>query len=73
LNSIKLIFKCIIHSIIRFQNSQSNVPAKQEDEQGVKPFRFSPFQEVSWKTNKVDYALARLDDLLNFARRVSFS
>ncbi len=58
------------YSIIRFQNTQSNVPVQQDDEQGVKPYKFSPFQ-VSWKENKVDYALARLDDLLNFARRVS--
>lgn len=34
-----------------------------------KAFKFSPFQ-VS-PTNKVDYALARLDDVLNFARRGS--
>jgi hypothetical protein len=46
------------------------VPVQQDDDQGVKPYKFSPFQ-VSWKTNKVDYALARLDDLLNFVRRVS--
>ena len=51
---------------------QSNQPAP-ADASGssggeVKPFRFSPFQ-VS-PANKVDYALARMDDLMNFIRRV---
>ena len=57
-----------VDSIIRFQNTQTNVPAKQEENK-VKPYKFSPFQVST--SNKVDYALARLDDLLNFARRVS--
>lgn len=45
---------------------QPNQPSGGE----VKPFKFSPFQ-VS-PSNKVDFALARLDDLLNFIRRVIF-
>ncbi len=57
------------------QQSQQKKPAVQNealknvgDVVQAKPFKFSPFQ-VS-PSNKVDYALARLDDLLNFARRV---
>jgi len=56
-------------NLIRFQNTQ----AKNESESAVevvKPYKFSPFQ-VPFKDNKVDYALARVDDLLNFARRGS--
>ena len=34
-----------------------------------KPFKVSPFQ-VSYGANKMDYVLARLDDLMNFVRRV---
>lgn len=30
---------------------------------------YSPFR-IPFKTNKVEYALARLDDLLNWARKV---
>ena len=35
----------------------------------VDPFKVSPF-EVAFKDNKLEYALARLDDLINLARRV---
>lgn len=60
---------------IYFQTSstrnQSNqpVPSDPDQIQEIKPFKFSPFQ-VSLKENKMDYALARVDDLLNFGRRV---
>ena len=58
----------------RLQSSSSSgasKPAAQTTSTEVKPFKFSPFQ-VS-PDNKVDYALARVDDLLNFVRRVSRS
>ena len=58
---------------MRFQNTeaQKNVPERvQDSDKQIKPYKFSPFQ-VSFKENKVDYALARLDDLLNFVRRVT--
>jgi hypothetical protein len=65
--------------IRRFDNKrkESTKPARAENSEALKnvadvvvdkPFKFSPFQ-VS-PSNKTDFALARLDDLLNFARRV---
>jgi hypothetical protein len=65
----------------RFQNTQSNpterkpfTVSKVENADNlnkpVKPYKFSPFQ-VSYKENKVDFTLARLDDLMNFVRRVN--
>jgi hypothetical protein len=52
-------------------SSNTNTPANNTNESSkdVKPYKFSPF-DVS-PSNKVDFALARIDDLLNFARRVS--
>jgi hypothetical protein len=55
------------------QNSEVNsgiqVQPPGPDGKPVKPFKFSPF-DVS-PANKVDFALARVDDLLNLVRRVS--
>lgn len=53
-------------NLIRFQNSD----AKKETTDAVKPYQFSPFQ-VPLKDNKAEYAIARLDDFINFARRGS--
>lgn len=51
------------------KGSSPNVPVPPgEEEKNVKPYKFSPFQVST--SNKVDYALARVDDLLNFIRRV---
>lgn len=57
---------------IRVQSTQANqpVPQKNDTNKEVKPYQFSPFQ-VNFKENKLDYALARVDDLLNFGRRGS--
>ena len=63
----KTIFNQKTFSSIRNQTNQP-VPAD-DSNKDVKPFKFSPFQ-VPFKENKVDYALARVDDLLNFGRRV---
>jgi hypothetical protein len=65
----------------KYQHTQSQksatgsspVPAPQnEDEKNVKPYKFSPFQ-VAYQGNKMDYAMARLDDIMNFVRRVCYS
>jgi len=59
-----------LNNSIRFQNTEAkkDLPAEQAGE--VKPYKFSPFQ-VPFKDNKLDYSLARVDDLLNFCRRGS--
>lgn len=78
--------KCLKPMAITFPNSisqihnQSDLKASQpatnsvqevdQSQKEVKPYQFSPFQ-VPFKGNKLDYALARVDDLLNFARRGS--
>ena len=58
--------------MVRFESTDSKSSSVQnsgvQGAKDVKPFKFSPFQ-VS-PSNKVDYALARVDDLLNHARRV---
>ncbi len=55
-------------SVIRFQNTDAQKQTSDSTE--IKPYKFSPFQ-VKFKDNKADYALARMDDLLNFIRRVN--
>jgi NADH dehydrogenase (ubiquinone) Fe-S protein 7 len=60
--------------LIRFQNTQpkpqaGDVATTGDDQAAVKPYKFSPFQVAP--SNKMDYALARIDDLLNFVRRGS--
>lgn len=61
-------FCSVCSSAIRFQNTDAQ---KQNDSDSteIKPYKFSPFQ-MKFKDNKADYALARMDDLINFARRV---
>ena len=56
--------------MIRFQNTEAKKEVATTEEGAVKPYQFSPFQ-MKFKDNKADYALARVDDLLNFARRVN--
>lgn len=58
-------------NLIRFQNTDAKKEVAEQGAEGaVKPYRFSPFQ-VEYKDNKVDYALARFDDMLNWIRRGS--
>lgn len=59
-------------NLIRFQNTDAKKEVVEQagGEGSVKPYRFSPFQ-VEYKDNKVDYALARFDDMLNWIRRGS--
>jgi hypothetical protein len=49
-------------------SSQSPVPQPDAGKK-VSPYRYSPFQVTSG--NKVDYALARVDDILNNIRKVN--
>lgn len=62
----------VCSAVTNSTRNQSNqpVPSDPDQIQEIKPFKFSPFQ-VSLKENKMDYALARVDDLLNFGRRGS--
>ena len=69
-NDCLIQIKIFDSSGIRSQSTQANQPVPQdESSQEVKPYKFSPFQVG--KENKLDYALARVDDLLNFGRRGS--
>lgn len=56
-------------NVIRFQNTDA-VKQSDNSDQEIKPYKFSPFQ-MKFKDNKAEYALARMDDLINFARRGS--
>lgn len=50
------------------QRTRSTVPVPSEGEDKVKPY--SPFQ-VNFKTNKAEWALARMDDIVNWGRKNS--
>ncbi|CAF0980716.1 unnamed protein product [Brachionus calyciflorus] len=50
--------------------SQKNLQVAEKLEKGVKPYKFSPFQ-LDFKSNKMQYTMARIDDLMNFIRRGS--
>ena len=69
-NSGRLFYSISSQSDVK-NSSVMPAPKQPNEDKDVKPFKFSPFQ-VS-PSNKVDYALARVDDLLNFARRVNIS
>ncbi|RNA17675.1 NADH-ubiquinone oxidoreductase 20 kDa subunit-like [Brachionus plicatilis] len=51
-------------------DSQKNLQVAENLDKDVKPYKFSPFQ-MSFANNKMDYTMARLDDLMNFVRRGS--
>ncbi|CAF0980735.1 unnamed protein product [Brachionus calyciflorus] len=61
-----------LKQITRSQQSSSQKDLQVAENLGkdVKPYQFSPFQ-MSFASNKMDYTMARLDDLMNFVRRGS--
>ena len=61
----------VLAHIIRFFLSFSLIPYREKSSSSdvVKRGPYSPFQVGT--TNKVEYALARVDDLVNWGRRVN--
>lgn len=59
--------RALVQSSIRAQSTGAELAQQQDPNLPVKRKPYSPFQNT---TSKLDYALARVDDLLNWGRKV---
>ena len=57
---------CTAHSLVVYRQKSTEVTSQEEGQVPLKPY--SPFQVGT--SNKIDWTLARTDDLVNWARKV---